>query len=148
VSHGATPPWNGCCATSTPTVAYGILPVFAFANTGISLAGLSLSSLTQPVPVGIAAGLLLGKPIGVLGLSWGAVPLGIGRLPDRASWFAMGGIGLSCGVGFTMSLFISSLAFEQGGLGVDDRRGILVGSIISAVAGYLVLRRTLRRTAA
>jgi NhaA family Na+:H+ antiporter len=60
----------------------------------------------------------------------------------------MGGIGLSCGVGFTMSLFISSLAFEQGGLGVDDRRGILVGSIISAVAGYLVLRRTLRRTAA
>jgi NhaA family Na+:H+ antiporter len=133
-----------------PTVAYGILPVFAFANTGVSLAGLSLSSLVQPVPLGIVAGLLFGKQIGVLGCAWAAVRLGIGRLPVGASWPAMWGIALLCGVGFTMSLFISSLAFEQGGmdLAVDDRLGILVGSILSAVAGYLVLRQTLRRTPA
>jgi len=143
-------PLEGLLHDLHPTVAYGILPVFAFANTGVSLTGLSLGSLTQPVPLGIAAGLVLGKPIGVLGLAWGAVRLGIGRLPDGASWLAMGGIALLCGVGFTMSLFISSLAFEQGGggLGVDDRLGILAGSILSAVAGYLVLRRTLRHTAA
>jgi len=143
-------PLEGLLHDLHPTVAYGILPVFAFANTGISLTGLSLGSLTQPVPLGIAAGLLLGKPIGVLGLAWGAVRLGIGRLPDGASWLSLGGIALLCGVGFTMSLFISSLAFEQGGggLGVDDRLGILAGSILSAVVGYLVLRRTLRHTAA
>jgi NhaA family Na+:H+ antiporter len=130
-----------------PTVAYGILPVFAFCNTGISLDGLSLGSLAQPVPLGIATGLFFGKQIGVLGLAWLAVRLGIGRLPVGASWPAMAGIALLCGVGFTMSLFISSLAFEQGGagLGVDDRLGILVGSILSAVVGYGVLRRTLPR---
>jgi NhaA family Na+:H+ antiporter len=133
-----------------PTVAYGILPVFAFCNTGVSLDGLSLASLVQPVPVGIAAGLFLGKQIGVLGFAWVAVRLGVGRLPEGAHWPSMCGIASLCGVGFTMSLFISSLAFEQGGLdlAVDDRLGILAGSILSGVVGYLVLRLTLRRKAA
>ncbi len=130
-----------------PTVAYGILPVFAFANTGVSLQGLSLDSLLAPIPFGIAAGLFFGNQIGVLGFSWAAVRLGIARLPEGVRWIEMYGVAMLCGIGFTMSLFISSLAFEQGGpeLAVDDRIGILTGSILSAVCGYILLRIVLRR---
>jgi NhaA family Na+:H+ antiporter len=127
-----------------PTVAFLILPLFAFMNTGVSLDGLSWASLLAPVPLGIAAGLFLGNQLGVFGFSWLAVRLGLGRLPAGAGWAQLYGVALLCGIGFTMSLFISSLAFEQGGsaIAVDDRLGILVGSILSAVAGYLVLRFT------
>lgn len=129
-----------------PTVAYGILPLFAFANTGVSLQGMSVLSLLQPVPLGIAMGLFLGKQAGVFGLSWVAVKLGVARLPDGVNWLQMYGVALLCGIGFTMSLFVSSLAFERVGPGhaVDDRLGILCGSLMSAAVGYLVLRLTLR----
>lgn len=125
-----------------PAVVYGILPLFAFANTGISLAGLGLDDLVHPVPMGIASGLVLGKAIGVFGLSWLAIRSGLCRLPEGASWLQLLGVSMLCGIGFTMSLFISSLAFEQvgGAIPVDDRLGILVGTLISAACGYLLLR--------
>ncbi|MGB5438135.1 MAG: Na+/H+ antiporter NhaA [Gammaproteobacteria bacterium] len=125
-----------------PTTVYGILPLFAFANTGISFEGLSIESLFHPVPLGIAAGLFIGNQVGVLGFSWLAIKAGLARLPDGASWAQLYGVALLCGIGFTMSLFIASLAFEQGGsaLAVDDRLGILAGSLASAVCGYAVLR--------
>ncbi|MGB5606070.1 MAG: Na+/H+ antiporter NhaA [Gammaproteobacteria bacterium] len=125
-----------------PTVVYGILPLFAFANTGISFAGLSVDSLFHPVPLGIAAGLFIGNQIGVFGFSWVAIKSGLAQLPDGAGWLQLYGVALLCGIGFTMSLFISSLAFEQGGsaIAVDDRLGILIGSMASAVLGYVILR--------
>ncbi|MGD2117580.1 MAG: Na+/H+ antiporter NhaA [Chromatiales bacterium] len=125
-----------------PAVVYGILPLFAFTNTGISFDGISADSLLHPVPLGIAVGLFVGNQIGVFGFSWLAIRLGVARLPQGVGWVQLYGVSMLCGIGFTMSLFISSLAFEQGGHGiaVDDRLGILAGSVISAVLGYLVLR--------
>ncbi len=125
-----------------PAVVYGILPLFAFANTGISFEGMSLNSLLHPVPVGIAVALFLGNQIGVFGLSWLAIKSGISKLPQGVSWLQLYGVACLCGIGFTMSLFISSLAFEQTNseLVVDDRLGILIGSIASAGLGYFVLR--------
>ncbi|MGD2112398.1 MAG: Na+/H+ antiporter NhaA [Gammaproteobacteria bacterium] len=125
-----------------PAVVYGILPLFAFANTGISFEGLTSDALLHPVPLGIAAGLFFGNQIGVFGLSWLAIRVGLARLPQGAGWLQLYGVAALCGIGFTMSLFISSLAFEQGGVDVvvDDRLGILVGSIVSALLGYAVLR--------
>ncbi len=128
-------------------VAFGILPLFAFANAGVSLAGLSLAALLQPVPLGIALGLFVGNQVGVFGMTWLGVRLGLGRLPSGVGWLEIYGVSVLCGVGFTMSLFISSLAFEQGaaGLEVDDRLGIILGSLVSALVGYLILRFALGR---
>jgi NhaA family Na+:H+ antiporter len=125
-----------------PTVAYGILPLFAFANTGISFQGLSLTSLLNPVPLGIAIGLYFGKQIGIFGFAWVAIKLRLAQLPDGANWLGLYGVAILCGVGFTMSLFISSLAFEQIGtaLAIDDRLGILAGSLLAGVTGYTILR--------
>jgi NhaA family Na+:H+ antiporter len=131
-----------------PYVAFLILPLFAFANTGISFTGLSLQSLLHPVPLGIAAGLLIGKQVGVFGFAWLAIRLGLGKLPEGGGWMPLYGIAALCGIGFTMSLFISSLAAEQVGTGmmVDNRLGILGGSVLSAIIGYLVLAFALGRT--
>jgi NhaA family Na+:H+ antiporter len=128
-----------------PSVAFLILPVFAFMNTGVSLSGLSFSSLLTPVPLGIILGLFLGKQIGVMLFSWLAVTFRIAHLPDGVTWLQLYGVAMLSGIGFTMSLFISSLAFEQGdpNFVVDDRLGILVGSTLSAVAGYLLLKGVL-----
>ena len=125
-----------------PVVAFGILPLFAFANTGISFSGITVQSFTHPVPLGIAAGLFLGNQVGVFGFSWLAIKTGLARLPSGVSWLQMYGVALLCGIGFTMSLFISSLAFQQGEqvVPVDDRLGILIGSLVSGIVGYLVLR--------
>lgn len=125
-----------------PVVMYVILPLFAFANTGISFNGLSMASLFHPVPLGIAAGLFLGNQIGVFSFSWLAIKLKFAQLPKRATWLQLYGVATLCGIGFTMSLFISSLAFDQDtpGFAVDDRLGILVGSLLSALVGYGVLR--------
>lgn len=126
-----------------PWVAYGILPIFAFANAGVPLAGMTLASLFQPVPLGIALGLFLGKQLGVFGASWIAVKSGLARLPEGANWRHVYGVALLCGIGFTMSLFIGSLAFEQTGAAgdaFDERLGILAGSFLSAIAGVVVLR--------
>jgi Na+:H+ antiporter, NhaA family len=125
-----------------PAVVYGILPLFAFANTGISFEGMSLNSLLHPIPMGIAVALFLGNQIGVFGLCWLAIKSGISKLPQGVSWLQLYGVACLCGIGFTMSLFISSLAFEETNseLVVDDRLGILIGSIASACLGYFVLR--------
>ena len=124
------------------TVAFFILPVFAFANAGINLSGLKLSDLAAPVPMGIALGLIIGKQLGIFSIIWLAVKTGLAKLPDGVSWMQMYGLSVLCGIGFTMSLFISSLAFEQSGHGfvANDRLGIIAGSLISAVVGYVILR--------
>jgi NhaA family Na+:H+ antiporter len=128
-------------------VAFGILPLFAFANSGINLSGIGLEYLAHPVPLGIAAGLFIGKQIGVFGFCWAAVKLGMVKLPSGMSWGNLYGVSLLCGVGFTMSLFIGSLAFEstQQNLLFDERLGIIIGSILSAVTGALVLHLTLAK---
>ena len=130
-----------------PAVAYIILPVFAFANTGVPLAGLSFSDLLHPIPLGIALGLFIGNQVGVMGMSWLAVKLRLAKLPADIGWGELYGVALLCGIGFTMSLFIGSLAFEQGGpdIAINDRLGILVGSTLSAVSGYFWLRWRLNK---
>jgi len=129
-----------------PYVALLILPLFAFANTGINLSGLTPESLLHPVPLGIALALLIGKQLGVFGLSWLTIRLGLGRLPEGSTWLSLYGVSALCGIGFTMSLFISGLAAEQIGTGeiADDRLGILLGSVASAVIGYFTLSYSLR----
>jgi len=125
-----------------PVVAFAILPLFAFVNTGVSFEGLSLDSFFHGVPLGIALGLFFGNQLGVFGFSWLAIKTGIAQMPKGASWLQLYGISLLCGIGFTMSLFISSLAFEMGGpdYSVDDRLGILAGSLASGIMGFIVLR--------
>ncbi len=124
------------------TVAFIILPVFAFANAGIDLTGLVLADLLAPVPLGIGLGLVLGKQLGIFSIVWLAVKTGFARLPDNVSWLQMYGLSVLCGIGFTMSLFIASLAFEQGAIpyAMNDRLGIIAGSLVSALLGYGILR--------
>ncbi|MGH8710078.1 MAG: Na+/H+ antiporter NhaA [Burkholderiales bacterium] len=130
-----------------PWVAFGVLPLFAFANAGISFHSLTIASLLNPVPLGISAGLFFGKPIGVLAATWIAVTAGFAKLPSGARWPEMCGIALVCGVGFTMSFFIGSLAFEDAPeYGAGVRLGVLTGSLLSAVTGFLVLRFASRRS--
>ena len=133
-----------------PWVAFGILPLFAFANAGVPLAGLSLSSLAEPVPLGIAAGLVMGKQIGIFGMAALVIGLGWVRMPEGLRWSSLYGMAILCGIGFTMSLFIGSLAFESShvSLMVANRIGILAGSLVSAVAGYFVLRVLLPKSGA
>lgn len=129
-----------------PPVAYGILPLFAFANAGVSLAGVSPGALLEPVPLGIAAGLLGGKLAGVFLASFAMIRAGGASLPEGAGWGGLLGVSLLCGIGFTMSLFISGLAFEgaDGAYMAQARLGILLGSLASAAAGYAVLSAALR----
>lgn len=123
-----------------PYVSYFIVPIFGFANAGVSLAGMTPALLLTPVPLGITLGLFLGKQIGVFGFAWLAVKLRLGTMPAKASWLQLYGVSLLCGIGFTMSLFIGALAFEgNDALHKATKIGVLVGSAISAVLGYLVL---------
>ncbi len=126
-------------------VAYIVLPVFAFANAGISLTHVGLEQVLHPVPLGIAAGLFVGKQLGVFGLCWLAIRLRLTRLPRSMNWRSLYGTAALCGIGFTMSLFIGSLAFEQTAVNAvfDERLGIIFGSLLSGVAGYLVLNASL-----
>ncbi len=126
-------------------VAFFILPLFAFANSGISLQGVGLEQLLHPVPLGIAAGLFIGKQLGVFLFCWLGIKLGLAKLPAGISWSVLYGAALITGIGFTMSLFIGSLSFEQSGVDqlFDERLGIIVGSLLSAVCGYFLLRRVL-----
>lgn len=123
-----------------PWVAYAILPVFAFANAGVSLAGMTWGALFNPVTLGIALGLFVGKQVGVFGLTWLAVKTRIAALPAGANWRQVYGVSLLTGIGFTMSLFIGTLAFDTVGYDAAVRMGVLIGSLMSAMAGYLVLR--------
>jgi NhaA family Na+:H+ antiporter len=121
-----------------PWVAYAILPLFAFANAGVSLTGVTMESFTHHVPMGIALGLLVGKMVGVFGLTWLAVKTGMAALPTGANWGQVLGVSILCGIGFTMSLFVGSLAFVPGQseFAGMDRMGILTGSILAALIGY------------
>lgn len=122
-----------------PWVGFGILPLFGFANAGLSFADLSLSSVFEPVPFGIAAGLFLGKQIGVFGGAALVIRAGWAASPPGAGWLALYGTSVLTGIGFTMSLFIGTLAFGQTNLEAVMRLGVLVGSLLSAVLGAAVL---------
>ena len=128
-------------------VALVILPMFAFANAGLALRGMSLADITQPVTLGIELGLLLGKPIGILSAVGLAVMLGFARLPKHTTWPQLLGVACACGIGFTMSLFIAGLAFERNGgdLLSADRLGILLGSVLSAGLAAGILHFSLPR---
>ena len=123
-----------------PWVAFAIMPVFAFANAGISLIGLSFADLFAPLPLGIAAGLFVGKQLGVFGFSAIAIKSGICRLPAKTSFVQIYGVSLLAGIGFTMSLFIGTLAFDDYEHARAVRLGVLSGSILSGVVGYFVLK--------
>jgi len=130
-----------------PWVTFGVLPLFAFANAGVSLGGLSIATLMDRVPLGIALGLLLGKPIGICGAVWLAVKAGLARLPDQVTWAQMLSVGILGGIGFTMSLFIGMLAFPDPSYAMALRIGVLAGSLLSAAIGYAMLRWSTRMPA-
>lgn len=131
-------------------VAFFVLPVFAFANAGITLKGMQVEQVLHGVPLGIAAGLFIGKQIGIFGLCWLAIRCKIAELPSGMNMTSLYGTAALCGVGFTMSLFIGSLAFEETGVNLlfDERIGIILGSLASGAFGYLILRRSLKANAA
>lgn len=131
-------------------VAFAILPIFAFANAGLSLGGITWADLTHPVTVGISFGLLIGKPVGILGFVGLAVAIGMAKLPRDIGWMHVLGAALACGIGFTMSLFIAGLAFEHGSGDYfsGDRLGILIGSVLSALAAFVVLHLALPKSPA
>ena len=130
-------------------VAFFVLPVFAFANAGLNLQGVGLDYLLHPVPTGIALGLFLGKQIGIFGFCWLFIKLKLTALPSGCNWMSLYGVAALCGIGFTMSLFIGSLAFEETGIDriFDERLGIVLGSIASGAAGFFILHRSLKPTA-
>jgi len=122
-------------------VAFFILPLFAFVNAGVDLRNVSLDQMTTGVPLGIMAGLFLGKQIGVFGFSWVAIKLGFAKLPDNSTWLQIYGVSILTGIGFTMSLFVDSLAFSDSNLYQQaDKLAILVASFAAGITGYLVLR--------
>jgi Na+:H+ antiporter, NhaA family len=148
-SAGSASPLETLEHAIRPWVLFFIVPLFAFANAGVRLSGVTSAELTQPVTLGIALGLLAGKVMGVTGASWLAVKLRWAQLPPGIGWHAMLGVGLLCGVGFTMSLFIGTLAFEHAGAQYHRsvRIGVLAGSTLAAVAASIVLKLWLRRRA-
>ena len=129
-----------------PVIAFFILPIFAFANAGISFTGVGTEQVFHGVSLGIALGLFIGNQVGVFGLCWLAIKLKLTKLPKGMSWGSLYGTAVLCGVGFTMSLFIGSLAFEETNVNLlfDERLGIILGSLASGFVGYMVLRISLR----
>jgi NhaA family Na+:H+ antiporter len=127
-------------------VAFAVVPVFGFANAGVSLSGISLGNLVDPVPLGVALGLFFGKQIGVFLAATLAIRSGLANLPEGSNWMQMYGVALLCGIGFTMSLFIGNLAFPGAPHLIDEVKvGVLMGSILSAIVGVLLLRSRLSR---
>ena len=123
-----------------PWVAYGIVPIFGLANAGMSFAGLSAGALLAPVPLGIATGLFIGKQLGVIAASWLAVKRGWAEWPEGATPLQIYGIAVLCGIGFTMSLFIGSLAFTSDNLQNHVKVGVFSGSVLAAIVGFVILR--------
>ena len=125
----------------SPYVFFLIVPIFAFANAGVVLKCITIDQMIAPLPIGIALGLYLGKKIGVFGMTWVLVKSGIAQLPYGVTWRHIYGLSCLAGIGFTMSLFIGGLSFGEGGTLMNEVRiGVLVGSLISAITGYVVLR--------
>ncbi len=124
-----------------PWVTFGVLPLFAFGNAGVSLAGMTLEKIVSAIPMGIAAGLVIGKPVGIFGFSFAAIKMKLAGKPEGATWPQLFGVSILGGIGFTMSLFIGMLAFVDADRAAEIRIGVLLGSIVSATIGYLVLSR-------
>ena len=130
----------------SPYVAFMIMPLFAFANAGVNLEGLSLLSLMSPVPLGILCGLFFGKQIGVLLFSYVAIKLKIAEAPNNSSWLSLYGVSILTGIGFTMSLFVGNLAFVENAQYIDGVKiGVLSGSLLSTIFGYLILLTSLKK---
>ena len=130
----------------SPYVAFLIMPIFAFANAGVSLDGLTFSSLLQPVPLGILLGLFVGKQVGVMIFSFVAVKTGAAQMPDNSSWLSLYGVSVLTGIGFTMSLFVGNLAFVDNIQYIDGVKiGVLAGSLLSTLVGYFVLLFTSKK---
>jgi Na+:H+ antiporter, NhaA family len=127
-----------------PWVRFGVLPLFAFANAGVSLAGITLAHVTSAIPMGIALGLLVGKPVGIFAFSLAAIGAKLATKPEGSTWPQIFGVAILGGIGFTMSLFIGMLAFTDAERAAEIRIGVLLGSLASALAGYLVLRAVTR----
>jgi len=124
----------------SPYVAFGIMPIFAFANAGVSLDGLSLSILLEPVPLGIVCGLFFGKQIGVFIFGYLSIKFKIAEIPNNANWTSFYAVSILTGIGFTMSLFVGNLAFVNNMEYMDGVKiGVLVGSLLSTLAGYFLL---------
>ncbi len=146
-NQGETSPLKSLEKDLHNVVAFFVLPVFAFANAGISFSGVGPGQLLHNVPLGIALGLFFGKQIGIFGFCWLALKSKLAVLPDGISLTSLYGVSALCGIGFTMSLFVGSLAFEETSVNLlfDERLGILVGSLLSGLVGYLVLRSSLNK---
>ena len=126
-----------------PWVAYGVLPLFAFANAGVSLEGLSFASLLDKVPLGIVLGLFLGKQLGVVIFSYVSIKLKVAQMPNNTSWYNFYGVGVLTGIGFTMSLFVGNLAFVENMQYMDGVKiGVLTGSLLSTLFGYFLILLT------
>ncbi len=127
----------------SPYVAFGIMPLFAFANAGVSLEGLSFSSLFNKVPLGILVGLFIGKQLGVFVFSYISIKLKVAQMPNNSNWFNFYGVGILTGIGFTMSLFVGNLAFVENIQYMDGVKiGVLTGSLLSTLAGYFLILLT------
>ena len=127
----------------SPYVAFGIMPLFAFANAGVSLEGLSFASLLDKVPLGILLGLFVGKQLGVFVFSYVAIKLKIAQMPNNSNWFNFYGVGVLTGIGFTMSLFVGNLAFVENLQYIDGVKiGVLTGSLLSTLVGYFLILLT------
>ncbi|MFN2100482.1 Na+/H+ antiporter NhaA [Altererythrobacter sp. MF3-039] len=124
-------------------VAFLIIPIFGFANAGVSLAGVSFSDLLAPLPLGIALGLLIGKQLGIFGFGWLAIKAGVTEMPEEVNWRQLHAMSLLAAIGFTMSLFIGNLAFADPALINQVKIGVLSGSLIAAVTGYFLLKSAL-----
>ena len=137
---GAASPLHRLEHALHPLVAFAVVPIFGFANAGLSFAGLSPAALLEPVPFGVLLGLFLGKQLGIFGAVWALCKAGLADMPADASWPQVYGVALLCGIGFTMSLFISGLAFGDASRVAEVAKlGIIAGSLASALAGWAVL---------
>ena len=130
----------------SPYVAFGIMPLFAFANAGVSLEGISFSSLLLPVPLGILLGLFIGKQLGVFIFSYVSIKFGFAQMPNNSNWFTLYGVGVLTGIGFTMSLFVGNLAFIDNVQYIDGvKLGVLSGSLLSTLFGYFLILSTSKK---
>ena len=124
----------------SPYVAFGIMPLFAFANAGVSFEGLSFASLLNKVPLGILLGLFLGKQLGVFVFSYVSIKMKIAQMPNNSNWINFYGVGILTGIGFTMSLFVGNLAFAENVQYIDGVKiGVLTGSLLSTLTGYFLI---------
>ncbi len=140
--HPERSPLNGLMHRLHPWVSFGILPLFAFTAAGVSFADIPLETMTAPLTMGIVLGLFLGKQLGIFGASWLLIRAGFARRPEGTSWAHLYAVSLIAGIGFTMSLFVGSLAFADEALQLQVKLGVLAGSLLSAAVGWLALRRS------